>query len=105
MTGASSVGEESVGQRVVRGLSNSNSNSNNNQAQKKKSGKKKKRSGKKKKKRSGNKKKRSGKKKKRSFKCSRQAREGITDECLQQALKYQAAVSGFVTNLARQYNR
>ena len=96
--------EESVGQRVVRGLSNSNSNSNNNEAQKKKSGKKKKRSGKKKK-RSGNKKKRSGKKKKRSFKCSRQAREGITDECLQQALKYQAAVSGFVTNLARQYNR
>ena len=98
------MGEESVGQRVVRGLSNSNSNSNNNQAQKKKSGKKKKRSGKKKK-RSGNKKKRSGKKKKRSFKCSRQSREGITDECLQQALKYQAAVSGFVTNLARQYNR
>ena len=98
------MGEESVGQRVVRGLSNSNSNSNNNEAQKKKSGKKKKRSGKKKK-RSGNKKKRSGKKKKRSFKCSRQAREGITDECLQQALKYQAAVSGFVTNLARQYNR
>ena len=104
MTGASSVGEESVGQRVVRGLSNSNSNTNNNEAQKKKSGKKKKRSGKKKK-RSGNKKKRSGKKKKRSFKCSRQSREGITDECLQQALKYQAAVSGFVTNLARQYNR
>ena len=98
--------EESVGERVVRGLSNSNSNSNNNEAQKKKSGKKKKRSGKKKKKkRSGKKKKRSGKKKKRSFKCSRQAREGITDECLQQALKYQAAVSGFVTNLARQYNR
>merc|ERR1711963_1324804 len=83
LTGASSVGEESVGQRVVRGLSNSNSNSNNNEAKKK----------------------RSGKKKKRSFKCSRQSREGITDECLQQALKYQAAVSGFVTNLARQYNR